>query len=396
MSIFPIVKPLPLLIVLVILGITAGIFISNNTPDTPSGEHQPSPFPNNPYGNAHDGEDILSIDENNSPFPTPPLLANGFAPDFALVTFVEEQLQAQFPRPPFLTPLSSDQLVDKALANSKAYLAQEGAKRLNEMCERIHLLPSYQPLEQTIATILALEVRGINTSEGIFVVNTLLPDSPPDQAAIVNLLTKQLAEQSLPPLPLAATPDQYLSRHLLLESLAFQTESSFRETLPEYPASLPENTRESVLIGLPTVVFELATSPEFHFYERFKNHSPAKTLKKFRHPTPSAGRSLLAYPLAAGPSREWSFLGSLPLFALIKEATDPTTARTIAISLTHDQVSFAEDNDVFTWELHFSSDNTARRAAEALRKYYSLRDQSQLITLEVDAPRLLLHSAPER
>jgi len=357
MSIFPIVKPLPLLIVLVILGITAGIFISNNTPDTPSGEHQPSPFPNNPYENAHDGEDILSIDENNSPFPTPPLLANGFAPDFALVTFVEEQLQAQFPRPPFLTPLSSDQLVDKALANSKAYLAQEGAKRLNEMCERIHLLPSYQPLEQTIATILALEVRGINTSEGIFVVNTLLPDSPPDQAAIVNLLTKQLAEQSLPPLPLAATPDQYLSRHLLLESLAFQTESSFRETLPEYPASLPENTRESVLIGLPTVVFELATSPE-------------------------------------GPSREWNFLGSLPLFALIKEATDPTTARTIAISLTHDQVSFAEDNDVFTWELHFSSDNTARRAAEALRKYYSLRDQSQLITLEVDAPRLLLHSAP--
>ena len=106
--------------------------------------------------------------------------------------------------------------------------------------------------------------------------------------------------------------------------------------------------------------------------------------------TPSRG--LLSYPFTPTPSEGATRLGAIPLYLFLLEATDPTTARTLASDLLGDAITFRQDT--LFWSLTFDSPKSPPRAAEFFRSYFSLRDTERKIRIEVETEKLIITAAP--
>lgn len=366
-------KPLPLLLTLVTLALVAAITLTQRKPASAQTELPQAPLP-------------FDFEEPTLPIPSLPLIKEEFIPEQSLLTFVEDYLQLKFTTPPVFTPVPAEDIIITVERAIQSSLETKQLNELNITAKRLKLLPDFQIMDHNIVTILAGEMRGLITPTRNLVLNDFASTSPPEQAALVNLLAQRLLLQKLPfPKPKASI-DEILAQHFAIRSLSLATEKEFRKSLPNYPASLNENLRESILLGLPAFFHELSAFAEFHLIEKFETTSPAKALAHFSEDSPTPSRSLLAFPFRPEPHDNPTHLGAIPLYLLLLESTDPTTARTLATALISDQIRF--ENEIFIWTLEFTSDKLPSRAAEFFRSYYSLRDPERKTRIEVDRSQL--------
>ena len=377
-------KPLPLLLTLFGLAIAGALILTQFKPDpSPSDDtSQLSRIPEAPLP--------LDFEEPEIPIPQPPLLEENLTPYPRLVSFVENYLGLTFSEPPIFTPVPAEEIITSIEEGVAQQFTPEQLLELNITCHRLGVLPEFQQVDQNVVTILAGEVRGLITPTRNLVLNDLQPSSPPEQAALVNLLAQRLLSSQFPLPKKGASVDQILARHFAVQTLAFATEKKFRETLPGYPASLIENLRQSILLGLPAFFHELSTFYEFHLWEKFQASTPSKAIAQLSDQSSTPSRKLLAFPFTPEPFNESSQLGAIPLYLILLEATDPTTARTLATSLIGDSIKI-EDN-LFTWTLTFASEKSVPRAAELFRSYFSLRDPERKVKITIAANQLLIQS----
>lgn len=362
-------KPLTLLLTLFTLALVGAIVLIQSKPSgQPQTGSQLTPMPEAP----------LPIDtfEPVPPIPRPPLLESSFVPEAALTSFVEKHLNLTFAEPPIFVPVPAEEVIVTIEAGVTNILTPEQYHDLKVVSQGLGILPNFQELDQTIITILAGEIRGLITPSRNLILNDFQISSPPEQAALINLLAQRLLTQSIPFPKAGSTIDELLAHHYTVQTLALSTEREFRKTLPSYPPSLNENLRESILLGLPNFFHELSTFSEFHLLEKFQTSPPTRTLQTL---SSASSHRLLAFPFKPQITLESNDLGAIPLYLILLEATDPTTARTLATSLISDELQ-VEDN-IFTWTLRFSSEKTPPRIAELFRSYYSLRDPEKKLTI---------------
>ena len=377
-------KPLPLLLTLVALAVVGAVVLTQLKPPTNDTENSaltsasPAPLPQD-------------LDDPFPELPKAPLLEKEFVPDEQLISFVETHLQQKFSEPPVFKPVSAEIIISTIEQDITQFLGAKKLEELNTTARKLGFMPEFQLLEENLVTILAGEVRGFITPINNLVLNDFVITSPPEQAAIVNLLAQRLLSQSLPYPSQDATIDAILARHFSVQALAFSTEQEFRKTLPAYPASLNENIRESILLGLPAFFHELSTFSEFHLFKKLQTTSSEQTIKSLATPSPTPSRSLLSFPFKPEPRDKPSHLGAIPLYLVLLESTDPTTARTLATSLISDHTSFQKD--LFSWTLEFASEKSPPRAAELFRSYFSLRDSEKKVRIEVKEQRLIIKVA---
>ncbi|MBK1832724.1 hypothetical protein [Roseibacillus ishigakijimensis] len=366
-------KPLPLLLTLAGAAVLAAIVLVALRPDSGKPEDAlPDPAPLPISGNEM---------PEPPPSPQPPLIAEPFTPDRELLAFVEKELALNFAEEPVFTPVPAETIISKVTSGLPAVVPDKDRRQLNLVAQRLGALPPFQPLDHTLITILAGEVRGLVTADENLIMHDFQASSPPEQAALVNLLAQRLARAHLPPRRVAGSLDELLARHFAVQVLALKVEKKFRETLPSYPPSLNENIRESILLGLPAFFHELSTFAEFHLLARLKEAPPAAAQDLLREAT-SSTRRLLAYPLLpASDLPAEAELGALTLYLFLLESSDPATARTLATGLRHDSILVAEEQ--LTWSLQFDQAASTPRVAEILRGYFSLRDPEGKVAITV-------------
>ncbi|MGJ8724317.1 MAG: hypothetical protein ACSHYB_07160 [Roseibacillus sp.] len=376
-------KPLPLLLTLLGVALIGALVLTLRKPSEDQlSSSQLSPIPDAPLP--------IDFQEPEFPLPQPPILEENLTPDPQLVSFVEGHLGLTFSKPPIFTPTPAEDIIGPIELGIADHLTHKQLTELNLVCHRLKLLPAFQQIDHNAVTILAGEVRGLITPTRNLVLNDLQPSSPPEQAALVNLLAQRLLTQEIPFPKKSASIDQILARHFTVQSLSFAAEKEFRKTLPEYPASLNENLRESILLGLPAFFHELSTFSEFHLWKKLQASTPSQAIAQLSTISSTPSRDLLAFPFATEPSNESSHLGAIPLYLILLEATDPTTASTLATALIGDSIELNED--LLTWTLTFSSEKSVPRAAEFFRSYFSLRDSERKIKITVDSNQLLIQS----
>ena len=377
-------KPLPLLLTLFGVAIVGAFVLTKFKPtsDQAADSSQLSPVPDAPFP-----IDYQAVDP---PLVQPPLLEENLIPDPQLVTFVEDYLGLTFSEPPVFTPVPTEEIILSVERGIAEQLTPEQILELNTTCHRLKVFPEFQSVDYNVVTILAGEVRGLITPTRNLVINDLQPSSPPEQAALVNLLAQRLLAPQFSFPKKGASIDQILAHYYAIQTLAFAAEKEFRKTLPDYPASLHENLRQSILLGLPAFFHELSTFHEFHLAEKFQASTPAQAIAKLKDDSATPSRDLLAFPFAPQPSTETSQLGAIPLYIILLQATDPTTARTLATALIGDSTKI--EDGLFTWTLTFASEKSVPRAAELFRSYFSLRDDERKVKIIVAANQLLIQS----
>ncbi|WP_411845375.1 hypothetical protein AAFN60_16720 [Roseibacillus persicicus] len=378
-------KPLPLLIALCGLALVGGIILVQTRPTPPEqamDSAPQAPLPSN----------FEELDEPLPPIPRPPLLEEDLVPDPQLVTLVEEHLGMNFTESPVFEPVDAETIIKVVSEGVTTTLSSEGKDTLNTICQRIGALPSFQPLDQTVITILAGEVRGVITPTRNLIMHDFQSSSPPEQAALVNLLAQRLLSQRFPAPASSTSVDQILARHFAVQTLALSVEKEFRKTLPAYPPSLNENIRESILLGLPAFFHELSTFGEFHLLDQLTGTKVAEAYSAVRSESSTPSRALLAFPFTQPVSEGPSDLGAIPLYLLLLEGSDPTSARTLSKNLVGDEARLAEG--ALTWTLRFSSEQSPPRVAEALRSYFSLRDPERKVSIEVRGEEIILVVRP--
>lgn len=379
-------KPLPLLLTLTLLAAFGALYLFQFSPPTTK-QSVSTPLPEAP----------LPIDfiEPEIPDLQPPLLEGDLTPAPELITFVQEQLALEFTQPPIFTPVPAETLITTVEDAVSKFLPSEQGRDLSITCQRLGILPPFQALDHTLITILAGEMRGLITPKKNLIMHDFQASSPPEQAALVNLLAQRLLAQKTPFSQKGDSVDQLLARHLFVQSQALLVEREFRRTLPQYPASLNENLRESILLGLPSFFHELSTFAEFHLLGKLTVGRPVpatEVLDLINLNKHGSSRRLLFFPFQPRESAQASTLGSIPLYLILLEATDPTTARTLATALVNDKTDLTRG--LFTWTLTFASEQSAPRVAELFRSYYSLRDSEKKIKIEVAASQVIITSRP--
>lgn len=365
-------KPLPLLITLSALALAGAVVLMQQKPAKEQRQgSQLTPLSNAP----------LPIDyvEPEAPLPLPPLLEEDLTPDSALVAFVENHLELSFPSPPIFQPVPAEEVILTIAKGVDFYLPENRLQKLNTLTKGLGILQDFQELDQIIITILAGEMRGLVTPTRNLILNDFQASSPPEQAALVNLLAQKLLFQRLPVPTQDASIDEILANHFARQSLALATEKEFRKTLPDYPPSLNENLRESILLGLPSFFHELSTFAEFHLLSQVSNGAPAEVLSTLTNQSPVPSRALLTFPFAAKEGGQASEFGAIPLYLILLEATDPTTARTLATTLVKDEIAFQPHS--FSWILSFDSPKNPPRVAEQMRSYYALRNTTKSVDI---------------
>ena len=389
-------KPLPLLLTLTGIALLGASLLilkkpSDHTTQNSSNTKPLAPLPQAPLP--------FDYEEPELPLPKPPILEFDLVPDPQLISFVEEYLGLNFTEPPIFDPVPAEEIITTIEKGIAGHFPAEQLDKLNITFQRLGALPSFQQIDQNVTTILAAETRGLITPTRNLILNDFESSSPPEQAALVHLLAQRLLSENIPFPQIGTSIDKAIARHFIVQSLALNTEKEFRKTLPSYPASLNENLRESILLGLPAFFHELATFSEFHLFEKSQTTSPskaAKFLEKLATKSATPSRDLLAFPFASEPSLdssgEPSSLGAIPLYLFLLEATDPTTARTLATSLTGDTIQF-RDGSLF-WTLNFETKKSSPRVAEFFRSYFSLRDAERKININVEGEKLIIIAAP--
>ena len=378
-------KPLPLLLTLFGVALLGALVLTQlrPKPDQAGDTSQLSPVPDAPFP-------IEYQEVEPPPLPQAPLLEKELIPDPQLVSFVEKYLDLTFSEPPVFTPVPTEEIILSVERGIAQQLTPEQLLELNIACHRLKVFPEFQNLDHNLVTILAGEVRGLVTPTRNLVINDLQPTSPPEQAALVNLLAQRLLAPQFSFPQKGASIDQILAHYYTVQTLAFATENEFRKTLPEYPASLHENLRQSILLGLPAFFHELSTFHEFHLAKKFETGTPTQAIANLTGDSATPSRDLLAFPFTPKPSDKTSQLGAIPLYIILLQATDPTTARTLATDLIGD--SIAVEDHLFTWTLTFASEKSVPRAAEFFRSYFSLRDDERKVKITVAASQLLIQS----
>jgi hypothetical protein len=374
------VKPLPLLLALCVLALAGGVFLiigTGNSSQSSTEDLVPAPLP-------------PSFEEEEEAFaaePEPPLLENEFVPNHYLLEPVESFLSQEFESPPVFQPVSSDELIQFISEDLAKDFPDESQERLTVLAEALGIAPTYQPLPQSLITLLAGEVRGYVSPQKNLIIDNFHGERPPEQAALVNLLTRRLLQQTFPAPSLnSADVDEILGHQLLLQTFAFLAEKEFRKSLPSYPPSLEENIRESILLGLPSFFHELANFSEFHLAERISQPDPQTALERLTE-AHSEGlpltRSLLAYPdLETVPPAELSFeLGPISLYLPLLEATEIPEARTLALALRRDSLQHGDGST--TWTMTFNDASHSARAATLLKNVFALR--------KTDIPPVISH-----
>lgn len=376
-------KPLPLLLSLFALALVGALLLTQLKPKsaTPTGSTSSS-----------QPEAPLPVDyvEPVPPLPRPPLLESTLIPDPNLIAFVENHLGLTFAEPPRFEPAAAEVLILTIEKGVATILATEQLDTLNQVARGIGALPSFQELDQIVITILAGEVRGLVTPTRNLILHDFQASSPPEQAALVNLLAQRLLAQKIPYPDSSQSVDEILAHHYLRQSLALATEREFRKTLPDYPPSLNENLRESILLGLPNFFHELSTFAEFHLLKGLERATPEQALTALIQPSPTPSRQLLGYPFSPTGSLATTELGAIPLYLILLEATDPTSARTLATALVSDQISFSEE--AFSWTLTFASEKSPPRVESLFGSYFALRDAERRLTLSVEGRKLVITS----
>ena len=374
-------KPLPLLLTLVALALVGSFtLMSRKTETDDPRENVLSPIPPAPLPLDHE--------EPPLPLPSPPLLEGDHTPAPELISFVEEFFQLKFDSPPVFSPVPAETIITTVETGISAAFQNKQLKELNTICQKLGLLPEFQVLEENLIIMLAGEMRGLVTPQLNYIMNDFVPSSPPEQAALVNLLSQRLVLQKLPFPRGTDSPDMILARHYAIQTLALAAESKFRQTLPSYPPSLSENLRQSILLGLPAFFHELSTFSEFHLVSKMASTTPNEALERFTKLAPPPSRSLLTFPFNQEPSELPTEFGAIPLYVILLQSTDPTTARTLATTLLSDHVSMEEED--FQWTLQFSSTQSVPRTAELFRSYYSLRDVKRRVKIEVNDATLVI------
>lgn len=374
-------KPLPLLIALSGIALLGGILListRSSNQDEATLSPPPAPLPTN----------FEELDEPLPPPPKPPLLESELVPDQQLVSFVEGHLGLTFAEPPVFEPLGAEEIIAVVADGLSSALDTEALESMNLLCQRLGALPAFQPLDQTLITILAGEVRGLVTPSRNLIMHDFQSSSPPEQAALVNLLAQRLLAQRFPVPGPSANIDQILARHFAVQTLALSAEKEFRKSLPDYPPSLNENIRESILLGLPAFFHELSTFGEFHLLEKLAGTNLHAAYSAVADGTSNPSRALLTYPFVQTETQGESTLGAIPLYLVLLEGTDPTSARTLAKGLIADQAEF--ESGTLTWTLTFSNDQSPPRTAEFLRGYYALRDPERKVKIEVRETQVIL------
>jgi hypothetical protein len=396
------VKPLPLLFALCALALVGGfllVFGTKNEAPSANGEVAPAPLP-------------PSFEEEEEAFaaePPPPLLEDDFVPADNLLKPVETFLAREFQQSPVFQPVSAEELIRFVSEELPKDLPAESRQRLVDISQALGIAPTYQPLSQSLITLLAGEVRGYVSPGQNLLRNNFDRDRPPEQAALINLLTRRLLQQQFPAPSLAsADVDEILGHQLLLQTFAFLAEKNFRETLPSYPPSLEENIRESILLGLPSFFHELANFSEFHLAERLSQ--PDRAQSDRARPDPQAALTrlaeahrnglpfshlLLAYPeIETVPAAELDYqLGPISLYLLLLEATDIPEARSIALALRRDRLQ--NEPDTSNWRMTFDDAASATRAADLLENALALRTPDSPLTISRRENQITLNAAPK-
>ena len=375
-------KPLPLLITLVALALLGGGALLISRKDQ-------KPEASLPYEGVPQAPLPSNFEDDPPPIPSPPVLTEDVVPEQKMISFVENYLDLKFTEPPIFTPVPAETMII-AVENGITHSFQQ--KRLTDLellTKSLNILPDFQELKETLILILAGEMRGLVTPKHNFISNEFASDSPPEQAALINLLAQRLLLQKFPFPPSSSSIDEMMANHFIIQTLALATENEFRKTLPTYPPSLNENVRQSILLGLPSFFHELSTFSEFHLVSQLATLSPKDAIARYSDPSSTPSRALLSFPFAIDQEENAATtLGSIPLYLLLLEASDPTTARTLATDLIGDQTSAESGNA--SWTLQFASSQAPPRVAECLRSYYSLRDSERKIGIEVQEQKVII------
>lgn len=378
-------KPLPLLCTLCVATAILGGFLLITKPGG-SGEREPSPIPAPlPPSFAIEEEELEEL-------PVTPLLTDDLTPAPELIAFAENFLGERFQQPPIFKAVTLDELVEFVSTEIAQEFKPERRKQLETLAGALGIAPEFQPLSQSLITVVAGEVRGLVSGDSNLILNDFFPESPPEQAALVNLLLQRLFLQ-LSPAPAfdSASVDEILAHRLLVQTAAFLGERAFRETLPDYPPSLHENIREAILVGLPDFIYELSAFSEFHLATRLSQPSPRDALEEILQNYEAEAllsRLLLDYPDHAGTlTEERSYqLGPIVLYLLTLKNGNPESTAELARALRADRLQ--SSGDELVWTLSFEDEAQAQAAQNSLESALPFRYSPQAVRMERDGTTL--------
>lgn len=383
-------KPLPLLLSLSAFALVGGILlVATHSRNEGGASVLPSaPLPVSGGFDDDEGEILEAIE----PLIRPPLLSEDLVPDPQLVSFVEKALGRSFAENPVFQPADEDEIVAKARESLTAAFSEENWRILKLSANRLGALPEFADLEHTLLILAAAEVRGLISLNQNLIRSDFDSGSPPEQAALVNLLVRKLLSQENSSTAAPSTPDEWMAVTITQNLLALAVERKFREGLPDYPPSLNENMRESIMLGVPSFFHELASFAEFQLLERIDLDALAEAVSVLTQPQltfESLSQALLAYPRTPRPvledeptDEERYYLGPIALHIMLLEATTAEEARILSMSLVSD--SIAQNGNELRWTLSFEKEEEAATVKSLMETYFSFREGEVLVALRQD------------
>lgn len=376
-------KPLPLLLSLAALALVGGLLLIGTRSQE---EFRNAPLPPSLTSTGFDDNEdsLLAMDE---PPPSPPLLSENLEPDPQLISYVEQALGRSFTDPPIFRPADENEIVASAQAGLNHVISDKSWQDLKKCALHLGFLPEFADLQHVFLTLAAAEVRGLSTAEGNLIRSDFDSGSPPEQAALVNLIARLLLSQGREPIAQDQSPAELIAGEVTQSLLALAVERQFRKGLPDYPPSLNENMRESIMLGVPSFFHELASFSEFQLLDRLATHPLPEVVAHLSAPGDKSLR-LLSYPESPREqSGEGSYyLGPIPLQIILLEATTAEEARELATTLVSD--SIGETSAGFVWRLTFENAPQAKLAEGLMEAYFSFRKQELNVSLHLDGPEL--------
>lgn len=396
-------KPLPLLLSLSALALVGGLLLVATHSENKAGARSlPSaPLPVSSGFDDDEGGILAAVE----PLVQPPLLSEDLVPDPQLVSFVEKAVGRSFAEIPIFHPVDENEIVTTARQGLTAAFSEEGWETLKLCANRLGVLPEFADLEHIVLTLAAAEVRGLVAPDRNLIRSDFDSGSPPEQAALVNLLARRLLSQGNSSVAPSTPPDHWMAIAITHHLLALAVERKFREELPDYPPSLNENIRESIMLGVPSFFHELASFAEFQLLDRINLENIPEAVSSLTRPQitfESPSQMLLAYPRTPRPARGDQFtdaqryyLGPIALHIMLLEATTTEEAGTLARSLVSDSIAQDEDGKELRWTLSFEKEEEAATVKRLMETYFSFRKHEVLVAIREHDTSLII-SAQER